>query len=712
MMATAAYQRWNRADSLTWVRNLLREELAPYPGRYTLVARMLFAATLDMVINMTFQVPFGNYGAVYTLTLSRENPQVTLQAAKTLTVSFSFAAVYTLVGAIFFSGDPVLRLLWVFLTLFLIFFGLKVVSNYTAAASFGFLLAATIPIWDQPITAEQKVVQTLWAVASVSIASAITVLVEFIYARTQPVDAVTSALVERLRWTVSLLRSLSRQTQETESENQVVRLAILGTSRMRQDLLRSSDSSEVKQQIGATIAMVGRLIDLAANLAQFRTEMSSADLRRLESLATRIESLSSDLNRKEIPDHPSAAVEAAAVANIPILGEMERNVSLISEVLAGFASPTSYLPSPQRQHQAKQLLVPDAFSNPDYLRFAIRGGLAASLCYLLYNLIAWQGISTAVTTCVMTALTTIGASRQKQILRFGGAVVGGVILGIGAQVFVLPALDSIAGFLVLFVVVSALAAWIATSGPRLSYFGAQTAVAFYLINLQEFKFQTSLSVARDRVAGILLGLIAMWLIFDQLWGASAVVEMQRTFVSTVRLLATLMKAPTSNEPASAIEETYVLRDRIGSSFENLRQHADGVMLELGKTRERDLALRSKLLRWQLRLRELFSLRLTLLRYRLHLPGFELPDSMRRAQEAFDIRIAKRLEAIADKVSVPARFMPAEETPDQSNVKEILDVDFKQEEDIGVSASRTLVPLLFRLESLLISLEQEIEVASV
>ncbi len=482
-----------------------------------------------------------------------------------------------------------LRLLWVLLTLFLIFFGLKVVSNYTAAARFGYLLAITIPIWDQPITAEQKVVRTLWAVGAVSIASAITVVTEFIFARIQPVDALTSALVERLRWIACLLRSLSRQSQETESESQVARFAILGTSRMRQDLLRSSDSSEVKQQMGATIAMVGRLIDLAANLAQFRTEMSSADAHRLECLATRIETLSNDLIRKEIPDHPSAAVEAVAAAKVPILGEMERTVSLISEVLAGFASPTGYLPPPERQQPAKQLLVRDAFSNPDYLRFAIRGGLAASLCYLIYNLIAWKGISTAVTTCILTALTTIGASRQKQILRFGGAVVGGVILGIGAQMFVLPALDSIAGFLVVFVAVSALAAWIATSGPRLSYFGVQIAVAIYLINLQEFKFQTSLSVARDRAAGILLGLIAMWLIFDQLWGASAVVEMQRTFVSTIRFLAMLMKAPVSKEPASAIEETYVLRDRIGNNFESLRQHADGVMLEFGRTRERDLA---------------------------------------------------------------------------------------------------------------------------
>jgi multidrug resistance protein MdtO len=65
-----------------------------------------------------------------------------------------------------------------------------------------------------------------------------------------------------------------------------------------------------------------------------------------------------------------------------------------------------------RDQTPSPFFVPDAFSNPAYVRFGIRGGLAASFCYLIYNLVAWQGISTAVTTCLLTALTTIGASRQ------------------------------------------------------------------------------------------------------------------------------------------------------------------------------------------------------------------------------------------------------------------------------------------------------------
>ena len=65
----------------------------------------------------------------------------------------------------------------------------------------------------------------------------------------------------------------------------------------------------------------------------------------------------------------------------------------------------------------------------------------------------------------------------------------------GAQVFVLPYLD-ITGFTVLFAVVTAVSGWIATATPRF-YLGVQLALAFYLINLQEFAVQSSLAVARD-----------------------------------------------------------------------------------------------------------------------------------------------------------------------------------------------------------------------
>lgn len=90
----------------------------------------------------------------------------------------------------------------------------------------------------------------------------------------------------------------------------------------------------------------------------------------------------------------------------------------------------------------------------------------------------------------------------------------GALIGLGAQIFVLPYIESIIGLTVLFILVATFAAWIATSSTRLSYLGVQVFVAFALINLQEYRFQTSLTAGRDRVLGLLLGLLVMWVCFD------------------------------------------------------------------------------------------------------------------------------------------------------------------------------------------------------
>ena len=67
---------------LEWFWAFLQHELAPYPGRASLVARMVIASTLMMIISMTFRVPYGAYAAIYSLVLSRENLESTRKAAQ------------------------------------------------------------------------------------------------------------------------------------------------------------------------------------------------------------------------------------------------------------------------------------------------------------------------------------------------------------------------------------------------------------------------------------------------------------------------------------------------------------------------------------------------------------------------------------------------------------------------------------------------------
>jgi multidrug resistance protein MdtO len=187
-----------------------------------------------------------------------------------------------------------------------------------------------------------------------------------------------------------------------------------------------------------------------------------------------------------------------------------------------------------------------------------------------------------------------------------------------------------------------------TSSPRLSYFGIQMALAFYLINLQEFKIQTSLEVARDRVLGVLLGLFMMWIVFDQLWEATATVGMKRTFTSNLRLLAEFAREPLSADPGIDIKRVISLRETINNNLDKVRALADGVLLEFGPSREQNLVLRDRIRHWQTQLRVLFITRIALWKYRMRLSGFRLPERIWLAQREFDEEVAKTLDSIADR----------------------------------------------------------------
>jgi multidrug resistance protein MdtO len=706
-MSTAAQSTPQWPQSLAWLRGFLREELAPYPGRSARVARMVLAAAVVMVLTMTFRIPYGAYGALYALTISRENPDATLREVRTIIVSFALAVATVLASALLFSGDPAARLVWVPSSFLLTFFVLSTLSNYGAGARFGYLIVITTPLWDEHIRAETKVEQTLWAVAAVSLASIVTAAIELVFARLKRGDDLIDSIAERLESVERLLRSYAQETPDQAAEQKIIRLSMLGTSRMRRDLQRSSYAAQFAEQMGAVVSFTGRLVDIAAYLAQFPVALSELGRIRLRNLIQNIAAIREDLLARRVPHLATGGPEPDEQQNIPLLREMERTVSLMVDVFTGGQPIGAVAQSIEPAEPPKRIFVPDAFSNPDHIRFAIRGGLAASICYITYNLVDWPGISTSVTTCLVTALTTVGSSRQKQVLRFAGALVG-CFLGMGSQVFILPALDSITGFLLLFLAVSGVAAWCATSGPRLSYFGVQIAVAFYLINLEEFKFQTSLAVARDRVVGVLLGLLAMWLAFDQLWGASAITQMLRSFTSTLRLLAQFQREPVSPNIQAAIERSFALRNNINNNFEKLRQYADGVILEFGPTRSHDLALRSQILEWQRQLRLIFIARVTLFKYRLGLPGFELPAPIQSAQKAFDDHLATTLDAMADRFGSKEAKPAASFKPALEDLEHIVEEGYPTETQTELAARlRTFLPLSQRIAALVRSLDREI-----
>jgi multidrug resistance protein MdtO len=141
----------------------------------------------------------------------------------------------------------------------------------------------------------------------------------------------------------------------------------------------------------------------------------------------------------------------------------------------------------------------------------------------------------------------------------------------------------------------------------------------------------------------------MWLIFDQLWGTLASVEMKKVFISNLRWLAEFEREPLSEERNVGIERSYFLRETINTNLDKVRSLADGVLFEFGPSRQQNLVLRSQIRKWQPQLRMLFLTRITLFKYRLQLTGFELPAAVRAFQLEFDNRLAVVLDRMADRM---------------------------------------------------------------
>jgi multidrug resistance protein MdtO len=661
-MPTAAQSISTMPSSLSWLGEFVKHELSPYRGRTALVARMVIAATLVMMTCMVFRIPYAFQGAIYALIVSRESSQATFKSAASILSLTGIGAAYLLASAWFVISVPTLHLLWVIASFFLGFYAISTLNNFGASSTFAIMICVGVPLWDRHVSAETNVEDTLWLCLASAIGVVVTVAVEVLFSRIKPGEDIVAGVAERLAAVQDLLASFAQDCPvDRLTQANVVRLTMVGTSMLRRTLRRSAYAPDYVEQMGAVIALTGTLVDLAANLT-LPSQLPEDGREQIRLLAENVGSARSALLAKTILHLNAFPVAQGNVPHaFPFVAEMEKTVRVMKEVLMGSQSLNVFAPQPSSADPSPMFFVRDAFTNFEHIQFALKGCLTASLCYILYNGLDWPGISTAVTTCFLTALSTVGSSRQKQVLRISGALVGGFLIGMGSQVFVLPYLDSIAGFTILFIFVTAFASWFMTSSPRLSYFGVQVAVAFYLIHLNSFAIEPSLSIARDRVVGILLGLVMMWFVFDQLWTAPAVVEMKKAFISVLRLLAQFAREPVSVDARAAIGRSYSLRDTISRGFDSVRASADGVLFEFGSSRNQDLAWRSKIREWQPQLRLLFLAEIALWKYRARVPGFELPESARVAQRAFDDELARALAELADRMEGrPPGAKPREE----------------------------------------------------
>ena len=377
--------------------------------------------------------------------------------------------------------------------------------------------------------------------------------VQLLLSRGDPLTLLERELDTRLQAVAQSLRRLAGNVATEPAPTPLSSLAIVGMSRplalLKTAALIHPWAGERHEGLATIITLVDRLVTGALAL---ETIAAASDGRipqeRLLAVADgcdRMRRAFAELRLPE-PGEWAALADEQNTETIFLLIDMERTLDQIALAVPRYSEELGQ--SKIAPAEKRSLFLPDAFDNPEYVRFAIKGSLAALICYVAFVGFDYPGIYTSVVTCFVVSLSTIGASNQKGILRFGGAAVGGV-MGLIALVYLFPNMDTIGGFWLVFGAGTAVAAWVNFGTPRISYGGYQIGLAFYKAVLQGFGPALSATVVRDRLIGVFFGLIVFGIVEHLLWPVRARDALRARLAELMHLLADLARAGTTQRDA-------------------------------------------------------------------------------------------------------------------------------------------------------------------
>ena len=299
--------------------------------------------------------------------------------------------------------------------------------------------------------------------------------------------------------------------------------------------------------------------------------------------------------------------------------------------------------------EPRRLFVPDALTNPEYLRYALKGSLAVMICYLLQSAVDWPGIRTCIVTCMIVGLTSEGATIQKATLRLSGALVG-ALMGFLSILLLIPGMVSITSLVLVVAAGTAVAGWVNLGSARISYAGVQIAFAFFVCVIQGFAPNWHFDTIRDRLVGILLGNVVITLVFLYVWPVDALMALRRNLAAALRTTARLATVEgETDDPAAMARSTAALRAQSDRSFGAVQQSLEEAGFEPGVPGEGEWETRAALQRVTIDAQAVFLNQLAVARHRPDFALDVLPPPVRAGIRRLNTAVAARLDAVADRI---------------------------------------------------------------
>jgi multidrug resistance protein MdtO len=529
----------------------LRRELRPTPGRLGDSIRIVFVVLLTVAIAEMFRIPEIAVSAYIVLFLSGREAASTVRTALVAGIA-GVLAIFTTIAVFMLSlSEPALRIALIAVMTFAAMFLSRASALGPVFFVAGFVIAYGLTLGDevlglalQPGTVSNApqfelpeifsvpptdalVRFLLWLSLSVLIPVALVIAANLLTGR-DPARLLRRALAERLATAARFCagergaeRRLEAQALEGAADlHKLHGLAGLLSSGRHRPIWDASLIDEILR--------VGLLL-----LAWLRVAGDARDpLLPAANACLRAEQA---LENEEAPSGEPVTIMATGAVR-PLADAISRNLRAIWGKLA---ATTAGQETRGAAKAPRRLLAADAFSNPEYGRFALKVTLAVMICYFVMNMTDWPGIHTCVITVFFVSLGTVGETLHKATLRFVGCLIGAG-LGLGAILLLMPDMTDLGGLFLLLAPVTLLAAWIGYGSERISYAGWQIGLAFYLVVLQGYGPTIDMYTARDRTIGILFGNIVVFGIFTTIWPVSVANIVRTHLARALEQLATLV----------------------------------------------------------------------------------------------------------------------------------------------------------------------------
>jgi uncharacterized membrane protein YccC len=551
---------------LDWLLKLLGEELAPRPNRFKTSLRMAVIATAAIAVMTACHIsnPLGPYLAWLML-----GPVAMMPLSK--------AALYSAIEAVTLAVATVIALLladtpWIMLPFIGAF---TTLSTYIIArrklGSFGLLLqVVTLDTLYGVIFAPNNVGWSASSLFGGSIIAFATIAVFDSWLWPHPAEKLLleSLTASSLRLRSRLLAAMNyylgeypaeRPPEPPISSEMQVQLGLLerarteGISPHRRAVLLAAISrgarlhGEIDRLIIASREAIARNIPIGV-----ASEMRSATA----ALGTALAEMAGEMpalirTGPDEPPPPMAARIAPAIAAMDARIVAERtqyirradpaevaNLGAVTACLHDMADILGRpLDEPPLTDTAKSVSTA-AHLDATVLRYSAKVALCMVIGYVVGLATQQPAMTVILTTVIITALPTYGASMRKMILRIVGTVIGGIVSVI-AIIIVTPNFSTLPSYMIVLSVVLFASAYASLGSGRVSYAGKSIGTTFVLV----FAGLTPSIAIYDplwRIWGIFLGTLIVTVVFFIFWpeyaGDSLLPRLRQAIAATLALL--------------------------------------------------------------------------------------------------------------------------------------------------------------------------------